>query len=389
MPNLLRTLKSADVSNQDVIIRCDLNVPLNENLEITDDSRIKASLPTLEYLGKYCSKVIILSHLGRPIEGEFDPCFSLKPVAESLSAYLNTEVPLISDFRDLKKSSSQFELFENVRFHEGEKENKEELIEKYLEHADFFIMDAFGSSHRAHATTYGIAKKIKNSFAGFLLESEVDALERVSASREHPYVAIVGGSKVSTKIEILKKLSSKVDYLIPGGGIANTLLMAKGINTERSLVESSMLDFSNSLLNGEFGDAKVLLPTDVTTADSINNPKEIFTDISVDQIPKDQLILDIGKNSAKEFSNFIAHAKTIIWNGPLGVFEVEAFSMGTKLIGEAIKRSDAYSFAGGGDTVAAINKFNLSEGMSYISTGGGASLEYLSGKKLPGIEVLK
>jgi phosphoglycerate kinase len=302
---------------------------------------------------------------------------------------MNRPVPVASNFNDLDRllEDSSVAMFENVRFQKGEKANADSLSKLYAKRADLFVMDAFGSSHREHSSTCGIIKFIDYACAGFLLEREIKALEQTIYNPDSPVVAIVGGSKVSTKLEVLRNLVQYVDYLIPGGGIANTLLLAKNINMQASLVESGMVDFASDLLKEKFGPAKILLPKDAIAAVNIDDDN-IFQG-PVEAIPENFMMLDIGPRTIKEYQEVLMRARTIIWNGPLGVFEREPFSLGTKDVAVTISESTAFSLAGGGDTVAAINKFGLAEGISYISTGGGASLDFLSGKVLPSVHALQ
>jgi phosphoglycerate kinase len=385
----LPKLTGVDLFNKRVIVRLDLNVPLDANGNISDDTRILESLDTLGYLVSKASKVVILSHLGRPSEGEYEERFSLKPVAKKISELMNRPVPVASNFNDLDRllEDSSVAMFENVRFQKGEKANADSLSKLYAKRADLFVMDAFGSSHREHSSTCGIIKFIDYACAGFLLEREIKALEQTIYNPDSPVVAIVGGSKVSTKLEVLRNLVQYVDYLIPGGGIANTLLLAKNINMQASLVESGMVDFASDLLKEKFGPAKILLPKDAIAAVNIDDDN-IFQG-PVEAIPENFMMLDIGPRTIKEYQEVLMRARTIIWNGPLGVFEREPFSLGTKDVAVTISESTAFSLAGGGDTVAAINKFGLAEGISYISTGGGASLDFLSGKVLPSVHALQ
>jgi phosphoglycerate kinase len=385
----LPTLKGVDLTDKRVIVRLDLNVPLDENGNISDDTRILESLETLSYLVKKASKVVILSHLGRPSKEEYEERFSLKPVAKKISELLNRTIPVANNFNDLDRllEDCSVVMFENVRFQKGEKENAHALSRLYAKRADLFVMDSFGTSHREHSSTCGIIEFVDYACAGFLLEREIKALEQILYNPASPVVAIVGGSKVSTKLEVLRNLVQRVDYLIPGGGIANTLLLAKNINMQASLVESGMVDFASDLLKEKFGPAKILLPKDAIAAASIDDDN-IFQG-PVEEIPENFMMLDIGPRTIKDYQEVLMKAKTIIWNGPLGVFEREPFSLGTKEIAMTISESTAFSFAGGGDTVAAINIFGLTERISYISTGGGASLDFLSGKVLPSVHALQ
>jgi phosphoglycerate kinase len=387
--NKLPSLENINLSGKRVLVRLDLNVPIDDG-EIVDETRITETLKTLVYLIEKAEKVIILSHLGRPTEGCYEERYSLKPVASRLSQLLNKSIPLARSFDELDIVLNNFDvvMFENVRFQVGETKNSSELSSLYAKRVDLFVMDAFGASHREHASTCGVINFVDQACAGYLMEKEITALEKVICEPLSPIIAIVGGSKVSTKLEVLSNLMQHVDYLILGGGIANTLLLAKGINMQASLVEASMLSFALDLLEGKYGSAEILLPDDAVCANSFDDLINI-SEVPIGEIPENSMMLDIGTLTTKVYREVLIKAKTIIWNGPLGVFEKEPFSYGTKAIAETIVASDAYALAGGGDTVAAINQFGLAQGISYISTGGGASLEFLGGKVLPAIEALR
>ncbi len=380
-------LSDFDLSGKRVLIREDLNVPIKNN-SVISDARIRAALPTIEYAREKGAKVIIMSHLGRPIEGknlEKNNKYSLAPVANYLSNYLGSHINLIDDWYDgINLDNGEVCILENVRFNLGEIINDDLLSKKYASLCDIYVMDAFGTSHRAQASTHGVAKYAPIACAGPLLAEELDALERALRSPSRPLVAIVGGSKVSTKLTVLKNLSQKVDKLIVGGGIANTFMAANGCNVGKSLCEHELLDTAKSLLN----ETDIPLPTDVITGSELSPETEAAHKI-IDDVSENDMIFDIGEKTQQQFKEILSSAKTIIWNGPVGVFEFEKFSSGTKTISEAIADSDAFSIAGGGDTLAAIDKYNLSKKISYISTGGGAFLEFVEGKKLPAVEILE
>ncbi len=384
-----RTMDEVDLKNKRLIIREDFNVPMEKG-KISDVERIDRAIPTIQKALSANAAVLILSHLGRPTEGEFDPQFSLFPVAEVLSEKIGKPVKFFPNWLngfDLKPG--EVALAENVRFNKGEKKNDPALSQKMASFCDVFVMDAFATAHRAEASTVGIAEYAPIACAGLLLDSELTHLSRVFQDAKRPLLAIVGGSKVSTKFQLLENLINKVDVLIVGGGIANTFLKAKGNNIGNSLCEDSMLDQALTLLNlAENKGVKMPLPRDVVVANSFSENAEgkIKT---IDDISEDEMILDVGPNTQIEFAQFIKKAETIIWNGPVGVFEFPAFSSGTRAMGEAIADSHAFSVAGGGDTLSALSKFNLMEKISYVSTGGGAFLEYLQGDILPGVAILE
>ncbi len=368
------------------LIRQDLNVPIRDGL-ITSDKRIKASLPTIETLLEKNASVIILSHLGRPTEGEFDEAYSLKPVCEYLEKALKRPVRFEQDYiNGLSIEPGEVVLCENVRFLEGEKENCPELAKKLASLCDVFVMDAFGTAHRSHASTVGVAEFAPVACAGPLLLSELTHLAKALKAPKPPIVAVVGGAKISTKLSLLENLIEKVDTLILGGGIANTFLKASGVNIGASLYEQKLVDFAQRLLE-RAGD-KIPLATDVVVSRSISECAAAYNK-SVNDIASDDKILDIGPNTASLFCDKLSQAGTIIWNGPVGVFECAPFAFGTRSIALAIADADAYSIAGGGDTLAAIDKYNLADSISYVSTGGGAFLSYLEGKKLPAVSILE
>ena len=378
-----------NLNAQRVLIREDLNVPM-KNGKITSDERIIAALPTIKNALLQNAAVILMSHLGRPTEGKFEEEYSLKPVAERLSQLLNQEVTLIKDWQNgVEVKPGQVVLLENVRFNMGEGKNSPELAKKYAQLCDIFVMDAFATAHRAQASTAGVAKFAKQAIAGPLLEAELTALSNVMKNPARPLLAIIGGSKVSTKIELLDSLIDKVDILIVGGGIANTLLKAQGAEIGKSLYEADWVERAKKLIEkAKAKNVLMPLPLDVVVAKNFDDAKNAKT-ISLTQIASDDCIFDIGPKSASEYAKLIETAKTIIWNGPVGVFEIAEFSAGTRAVGEAIAASTAYSLAGGGDTLAALAQFSLHDKLSYISTGGGALLEYLEGRELPGVAALE
>ena len=371
-----------------VLIREDLNVPLKDG-EITSTARIEAALPTLRAARDAGACVMVMSHLGRPKEGKPDPKASLKPVAAKLGKLLGTEVPLVERWLDgVDVKPGEIVLCENVRFNVGEEADDDQLSKRMAALCDVFVMDAFGTAHRAQASTNGVARHAPIACAGPLLVAELEALGRVLESPARPLTAIIGGSKVSTKIEVLQSLSTKVDELILGGGIANTILAASGVNVGKSLHEKDMLEFGAKLLGGEFGGAKIPLPTDVVVATSLEAGVKGRVKAASD-VASDEMILDIGPDTAALYAQRLKGAGTIVWNGPLGVFENAEFAAGTRRVAEAIAASDAFSIAGGGDTLAAIEQFGVGSSISYISTGGGAFLEFLEGKTLPAVATLE
>ncbi len=375
---------------QRVFIRADLNVPQDDSGAITEDTRIRASLPCIRMALDAGAAVMVTSHLGRPVEGEFKPEDSLAPVARRMAELLGREVPLVANWVDgVTVAPGQLVLLENCRLNKGEKKNNEELSRKMAALCDIFVHDAFGTAHRAEASTYGIAEHAKTACAGPLLAAEMDAITKALSKPKRPLVAIVGGSKVSTKLSILKTLASRVDQLIVGGGIANTFLLAAGKRIGDSLAEPEMVREAQQVMDmmRERG-AEVPLPVDVVVADEVSSLARANR-VSADQVGPHDRILDIGPKSAAQLAEIIAHAGTIVWNGPLGVFEYDQFAGGTKMLASAIAHSDAFSIAGGGDTLAAIAKFHITDQVGYISTGGGAFLEVLEGKTLPAFEVLE
>jgi phosphoglycerate kinase len=382
-------MMDTDLRGKRVLIREDLNVPV-QNGAVTSDARIRAALPTIRYALDQHAKVFILSHLGRPEEGVYDEQFSLAPVAIRLSELLGKPVPLRKDWLNgIDCPAGTAVLCENVRFNKGEKKDKEDLARKMADLCDVFVMDAFGTAHRAEASTHGVARFARVAAAGPLLVGELEALERALEKPARPLVAIVAGSKVSTKLTVLEALLEKVDKLIVGGGIANTFLAATGVNVGKSLQEGDMLDVARKLLQqAKAKGTEIPLPTDVVVGREF--AATAHADVRpVNAVKPDEMILDIGPDTAEAFSTLLQQAGTIIWNGPVGVFEFDQFGEGTKAIATAIARSKAFSLAGGGDTLAAIEKYGVEEGISYISTGGGAFLEFVEGKRLPAVAILE
>jgi phosphoglycerate kinase len=385
---LLRMV-DADLRNKRVLIREDLNVPVHNGV-VTSDARIRASLATIRYALDQHARVFVLSHLGRPKEGAEDPELTLAPVAARLSELLGKPVPLRKDWLngvDCPPGSAV--LCENVRFNQGEKQDDEQLARRMAALCDVFVMDAFGTAHRAEASTHGVARFAKVACAGPLLVGELEALERALETPARPLVAVVGGSKVSTKLTVLESLLEKVDQLIVGGGIANTFLAATGIAVGKSLQEADMLDVARRLMDkARARGAEIPLPSDVVVGREF--AATAHADVRpVREVRPDEMILDIGPDSSDRCSALLQRAGTIIWNGPVGVFEFEQFGEGTRAIAQAIARSKAFSIAGGGDTLAAIEKYGVEDGISYISTGGGAFLEFVEGKTLPAVAMLE
>lgn len=382
-------MSDLDLKGKRILIREDFNVPL-KNGTITSDLRIRAALPTIKQALKAGGKVMLMSHLGRPAEGSYDEAFSLAPVARQLSTLLKMDVPLISRWIDgVNMGDAQLVLLENVRFHHGETENNVELAKKMASLCDVFVMDAFATSHRAESSTCGIVKYAKEACIGPLMQSELDALSKIMDKPAHPVVAIIGGSKVSTKLALLDSLAKKVDSLIIGGGIANTFLAAEGYTVGKSLYEPDLIDEAERLtIEAKKRDAEIPLPIDVVVAERFSDEAEAYVRL-VSQIDDNEKIFDMGPDTIKQFTSIIKKAKTILWNGPIGAFEVEEFAKGTQAIAKAVADSKAFKVAGGGDTLAAIEKYDISNKIDYISTGGGAFLTILEGKKLPIIEALE
>ena len=377
-----------DLSGKRVLIREDLNVPVSDGV-VTSDARIRAALPTLRNALAAGAAVMVMSHLGRPTEGQPAEEFSLKPVADQLSSLLSTEIRLISDWiKGVEVAAGELVLLENVRFLEGEKACDDTLSKRMSALCDVFVMDAFGTAHRAQASTYGVARFATEACAGPLLVAELDALGRALDKPAKPFVAIVGGSKVSTKLTVLDALGDIVDQLIVGGGIANTFIAAVGHNVGKSLYEADMMETALSLASKSDGGASIPLPVDVVVADEFSVDAKAIVK-TIDDVSDNELILDIGPETSAAFAELLSRAGTIIWNGPVGVFEFDQFGDGTRVLAEAIAASNAFSVAGGGDTLAAIDKYGVADDISYISTGGGAFLEFVEGKKLPAVEVLE
>jgi phosphoglycerate kinase len=377
------------VAGQRVFIRADLNVPQDANGAITEDTRVRASVPCIQMALDAGAAVMVTSHLGRPTEGAFKPADTLAPVAARLSALLGREVKLVPHWLDgVAVAPGQVVLLENCRVNVGEKKNDEALSRKMAALCDIFVHDAFGTAHRAEASTYGIAQFAKTACAGPLLAAEMDAIAKALLAPKRPLVAIVAGSKVSTKLTILQSLAANVDQLIVGGGIANTFMLAAGLNIGKSLAEPDLLDQAKAVIAAmQARGAAVPIPTDVVTAKTFA-PDAVASVKAVSDVADDDLILDIGPQTAQRLAAQLKQAGTIVWNGPVGVFEFAAFENGTKVIAQAIAASSAFSIAGGGDTLAAIAKYGIESKIGYISTGGGAFLEVLEGKTLPAFEVL-
>jgi phosphoglycerate kinase len=391
----MKVLRFADVcasgfaEKKRVFIRADLNVPQADDGRITEDTRIRASVPCIQMALDAGAAVMVTSHLGRPTEGEFKPEDSLSPVAKRLGELLGREVPLIANWLDgVTVAPGQVVLLENCRVNQGEKKNDEALARKLAQLCDIYVNDAFGTAHRAEGTTYGIAQFAPIACAGPLLSAEIDAISKALTAPKRPLVAIVAGSKVSTKLTILKSLSKNVDQLIVGGGIANTFMLAAGLKIGKSLAEADLVDEAKAVIDAmKARGAEVPIPTDVVTAKTFSADATATIKKATD-VADDDLILDIGPETAAKLATQLKQAGTIVWNGPVGVFEFAAFENGTKVIAQAIAESSAFSIAGGGDTLAAIAKYGIEEQVGYISTGGGAFLEILEGKTLPALEIL-
>ncbi|MFL2531632.1 MAG: phosphoglycerate kinase [Porticoccaceae bacterium] len=380
----IKLMTDLDLSQKRVLIREDLNVPV-KNAVVTSDARINAALPTIKQALDQGAMVILMSHLGRPTEGQFEDQYSLQPVADSLSHKLGTKVQLVTDWSNgVEVAAGQVALLENVRFNRGEKANDDSLSQAYAKLCDIFVMDAFGTAHRAQASTHGVAKFAPIACAGPLLANELNALEKAIATPKAPVGAIVGGSKVSTKLMVLETLADKVDQLIVGGGIANTFLAAAGHPVGKSLYEPDLIPAAKALMEK----VQIPLPTDVVVGKEFSETSQARV-ISVDAVEADDMIFDIGPQSASQLAEIIKTLGTIIWNGPVGVFEFDQFAEGTKTLSFAIAESEGFSIAGGGDTLAAVDKYEIAEQVSYISTGGGAFLEYVEGKELPAVALLK
>jgi phosphoglycerate kinase len=378
-----------DLKGQRVLIRQDLNVPVSEG-KVTSDARIKASLPTIKLALEAGAKVMVMSHLGRPTEGEYNSEFSLQCVVDYLNEALDAPVRLVTDYLDgVEVAAGELAVFENVRFNVGEKKNNDELAKQLAALCDVFVMDAFGTAHRAQASTHGVAKYAATACAGPLLAGELEALATALDNPKRPMVAIVGGSKVSTKLTVLESLSGIVDQLVVGGGIANTFIAADGHGVGKSLYEADLVDEAKRLTAAaKANNGSIPVPTDVVVGSEFS-PTAQATLKATSEVGDEDMIFDIGPDSAAALADILQNAGTIVWNGPVGVFEFDQFGAGTEAIAKAIANSDAFSIAGGGDTLAAIDKYGVAEQISYISTGGGAFLEFLEGKKLPAVEILE
>lgn len=378
-----------DLSGKRVLIRQDLNVPL-DNGRITSDQRILASLPTIRRALEQGAAVMVMAHLGRPVEGEWSEEFSLGPVARRLSLLLETEVPLVRDWVDgVDVKPGQIVLLENCRMNVGEKADDPALAKKYAALCDVFVMDAFGSAHRAQASTHGVILQAKQAVGGPLLMSELDALAKALDDPERPLLAIVAGSKVSSKLQLLTNLCGKVDQLIVGGGIANTFIAASGHPVGKSLHEPDLIDTAREIMErASEQHADIPIPKDVVVAKAFSADAEAVVK-PVDEVADDEMILDIGPKTAKRYAELVGQAGTVVWNGPVGVFEFDAFGRGTETVARAIAKSHAFSIAGGGDTLAAVDKYGIAGDIGYISTGGGAFLAFLEGKQMPAVAALK
>ncbi|WP_136066251.1 phosphoglycerate kinase [Modicisalibacter radicis] len=381
----VRKMTDLALAGKRVLIREDLNVPVKQG-SVTSDARIRACLPTIEAARDAGAKVLLMSHLGRPSEGEPADEFSLAPVAAHLGKLLGQPVRLVDDYLDnpIEVADGEVVLLENVRYNRGEKSDDEVLARAYARLCDIYVMDAFGTAHRAQASTHGVARYADDACAGPLLARELEALEKALATPARPMVAIVGGSKVSTKLDVLTALSEKCDQLIVGGGIANTFIAAAGHNVGKSLHEADLIDQAKALM----AKVEIPLPSDVVVANEFSESAEAVVR-PVDQVGDDEMILDIGPDTASRFGALLKDAGTILWNGPVGVFEIDQFGKGTEALSKAIAASNGFSIAGGGDTLAAIDKYAIEDKVSYISTGGGAFLEYVEGKQLPAVAALQ
>ena len=379
----MRTMNQLSLTNKRVLIREDLNVPIRDG-RVANDARLRAAVPSIQAAVNAQARVILMSHLGRPTEGEFDPQYSMAPVAEALSALMGMPVLFKSDWPSDAPQPGEVWLLENVRFNEGEKVNADALARQYAALCDVFVMDAFGTAHRAQASTHGVAKFAPESCAGPLLAGELDALSRALSAPATPMVAVVGGSKVSTKLAVLEQLSQTCDQLVVGGGIANTFLAAAGYPVGKSLCEVELIPTAKALMSK----TQIPLPIDVVVAKAFSESAEATVKLAAD-VADDDMILDVGPLSQARMADVLLAAGTILWNGPVGVFEFDAFSGGTRALSNAVAQSKAFSVAGGGDTLAAIDQFEIADEVSYISTGGGAFLEFVEGKTLPAVAILE
>lgn len=384
----IKQLADLDCAGKTVVIREDLNAPMKDG-KVSNDKRLRAAAPTIKMALDKGAGVVVLSHLGRPTEGEFEEKFSLKPVAQRLGELVGKPVKLVTKPEDAKPNPGEVVLVENIRFFKGEKKNDPALAEKLANLGDIYIMDAFGSAHRAHSSTEGAVRKAKVAAAGPLMAAELEAFAKVLDNPERPLAAIIGGSKVSTKLNLLENLLKKVDILIVGGGIANTFLAAAGYNVGASLYEPDLVSEAKKIMEEAKKLGKELpLPVDVVTAKELA-PGQKTQVCSVSDVPPDQMILDIGPKTVKLYEDALAKAKTVVWNGPVGAFEIEPFGAGTKALAEFLAKSGAFVVVGGGDSVAAVESYGLADKMGYVSTGGGASLELLEGKILPSVQALR
>ncbi|MCF6462504.1 phosphoglycerate kinase [Clostridium sp. Cult1] len=387
-----KTLEDLQVQGKRVLVRCDFNVPMDDNRNITDDRRIRSSLPTIKYLIENKAKVILMSHLGRP-KGEPNPKFSLEPVSKRLSELLNTDVVFAQDDKVVsenvqeivsKMADGDVVLLENTRFRREEEKNEENFAKELASLGDLYINDAFGTSHRAHTSNVGLSNQLPSA-VGYLVEKEISVMGKALENPERPFVAILGGAKVSDKIGVIENLLNKVDSILIGGGMAYTFLKAQGYEIGNSILEEDKVDLANDLLKkAEDKNVKLLLPVDVIVAKEFNNDTE-FKTVNIESIPEDMMGMDIGEETINLFSKEIKDAKTVIWNGPMGVFEMENFKKGTDAIAKAMAESNGITIVGGGDSASAVEKAGYADKMTHISTGGGASLEFLEGKTLPGI----
>ena len=381
---MVKTLAEQSLSGKRVLLREDLNVPI-ENGKVTSNARIDAAIPTIKYCIDAGATVIVMSHLGRPVEGEYDESLRMQPVAEVLHQALDLPVPVIKDMRgSIPTELGSVSILENVRFEIGEKENSDQLAKQYASLCDIFVMDAFATAHRAQASTHGVAKFAPIACAGPLLMAELEALTKATGEPSRPVIAVIGGSKVSTKLDILENLAKVVDQIIVGGGIGNTFLGAAGFPLGKSLSERELIEVAEEIA----GKVEVPVPIDVITTKELSKDG-VATLRLVEDVRDDDIIVDIGPRTARSLSERLVQAGTIIWNGPMGVFEIDQFGEGTRVVAEAVATSQGFSVVGGGDTLAAIEKYGVQNQMSYVSTGGGAFLEFFEGKALPAVEILK